>query len=883
MSIQQSGYYPVFSTPNEAAVQASGSSASRTLANRFADVVNVKDFGAVGDNSTNDGPAIRAAIAYAVDNGKAVYFPKATYLISTTTTGASMPLTTAGDCVRIWNQTSTVKQVVIFGDGATIRTTLYPTIYTGGFNIGYGVYQILNFFSIIGNFDKVEISGITFFSDRPLQQGDPWNSPPLTTTVNGSVLAPDPSPTQAHGRVYGLYLSDNNGGRLINIDITKTTFIDNQIGVQIVDAKNVNVSECSFIYRYGQTSVGDSDWSVGIGVRDCDGLRVVNNYFNGHLENDADPPSSSYTRKRCADGFILTTASSTLETNNLVISNNVVRRFAREGIFVAGRGGNARNPSSSGVPPVVISGNFCDGRYPSNHPQNITNWSIVAATSHTNIIGNASYMACFGVLYSPYGGYWGGYGLIKGNCITLSDRQETTIASVGIGIGIDGDEMLVDGNYIYAADVKAGTISGWDGTTLGYGGGGANPALVIPSAIQFSGGVSLNKFQGQSISRFHVKNNVFKCVSKAANTFTTAIQGGANNAYILSEGNVYDGWDFLNYKQGGGQTGIISKNDEIRNYTRLNSGYIAENYDAFNVLEGSYDFYPTATGWYEIVLRARRAFGGSLAIMAEGEMRYGDTTLGADAATAYQCTKLNLSSWSDGQQTSGTKWTLSQQHSSGSSPAIPKVYVRMSNTSTNLFIYVDKVLSKILLSFSGGGGTGAAGYANVSGGVVQSVTITNGGTNYTSAPTVSISDPIRYNIAGSGATFTAVLAGNSVDSVTVGGSGGSGYSQPIRFKYESNESDNTFSCNGIAGWLKSASSPSAGNEIMFSQGEKTISQNGYNTPLIGYSTPISSTTAPTSTPEFIGQQYINTSTGVAYLAAGTSSSADWKALATWNP
>jgi hypothetical protein len=70
---------------------------------------------------------------------------------------------------------------------------------------------------------------------------------------------------------------------------------------------------------------------------------------------------------------------------------------------------------------------------------------------------------------------------------------------------------------------------------------------------------------------------------------------------------------------------------------------------------------------------------------------------------------------------------------------------------------------------------------------------------------------------------------------------------------------------------------------MFSQGEKTISQNGYNTPLIGYSTPISSTTAPASTPEFIGQQYINTSTGIAYLAAGTSSSADWKAISFWEP
>lgn len=86
--VQQSGL-PRRATANEllngtATVTATGTTAGRTLKDRLADVVNVKDFGAVGDGVTDDTAAIQAAIDNVVARaaGGRIVIPSGTYKVN---------------------------------------------------------------------------------------------------------------------------------------------------------------------------------------------------------------------------------------------------------------------------------------------------------------------------------------------------------------------------------------------------------------------------------------------------------------------------------------------------------------------------------------------------------------------------------------------------------------------------------------------------------------------------------------------------------------------------------------------------------------------------------------------------------------------------------
>lgn len=73
------------STLGAGTVTSTGSTTARSLATRFAQVANVKDFGAVGNGSTDDTTAIQAA-ATSLTFGGTLYFPQGNYVVSSAIT-----------------------------------------------------------------------------------------------------------------------------------------------------------------------------------------------------------------------------------------------------------------------------------------------------------------------------------------------------------------------------------------------------------------------------------------------------------------------------------------------------------------------------------------------------------------------------------------------------------------------------------------------------------------------------------------------------------------------------------------------------------------------------------------------------------------------------
>jgi hypothetical protein len=116
------------------AASAIAGTSSRTAISKFADVVSVKDFGAIGTNVAGNVTADTAAFVAALASGKNVYIPEGTYFLSSSLTiGAGVKLYGAGRGKTVIYYTGTAHAMLLGSPGPTITLTYDCEL--GGFTL----------------------------------------------------------------------------------------------------------------------------------------------------------------------------------------------------------------------------------------------------------------------------------------------------------------------------------------------------------------------------------------------------------------------------------------------------------------------------------------------------------------------------------------------------------------------------------------------------------------------------------------------------------------------------------------------------------------------------------------------------------------------------
>lgn len=140
--------YPVTSPQNIAneLVLATGTTTPRTLADRFADPINILDFGAVGDGITNCTAAIQSAVNHVASlGGGTIVFPYGTYLIDATITiNKGIMLVGVGELGNTTSSSISLDGTVIKWSGSTsVDMFQVKSDVVGQYLYGFGVENIV--------------------------------------------------------------------------------------------------------------------------------------------------------------------------------------------------------------------------------------------------------------------------------------------------------------------------------------------------------------------------------------------------------------------------------------------------------------------------------------------------------------------------------------------------------------------------------------------------------------------------------------------------------------------------------------------------------------------------------------------------------------------
>lgn len=409
-------------------VEAQGSTFPRSLASRFSDIINVKDYGALGDGVADDSSEIQAAIN-ACPAGGTVYFPRGSYR-----------------AFRI----KITKNISIIGDGIGATEWVWSQntwSYIANENDAY--------FQVDGGTTNFYLEGGTIIDKFGFR---------VTGNANVTAGVANLRP----GEPAFLSTLPNK------IEIRNVQFVDLYDCI-VGHAANLYVEDCKFIYTYGMAGIGspmpDNSAPSGHPCAAISGgfgsLIVKNNYFNGLVDQSfsgANP--ASVNCRMAAHNFIIGglrywSISQWGGTNKQFVhdySNNTIINHGIEGIIFGQQQDYAGTPVAR-MPENVglnISGNFIksvqDFWLPNYYPANTPAIICIGRLPSTTISNNTIHFARYGVAVDQWA-FNPSFTPVPANPSLYGNISITNNTMLGVNVGIIAKYLsskdIVSGNSIF--------------------------------------------------------------------------------------------------------------------------------------------------------------------------------------------------------------------------------------------------------------------------------------------------------------------------------------------------------------------------------------------------------------------------------------------------
>jgi parallel beta-helix repeat protein len=480
-------------TSEQVTFLAAGIGATQRLAvDKFRDVVSVKDFGAVGDGTTDDTAAVQAAIAAA----SSVWFPAGTYIVRNVTVGSGKTL--------------------MSDRSATIKLKQLASL------------DFSPCFNVTGN--DVMFFGMRFDGNRAVQPADGF-SDSWNTGANGTGKS-----NRAAILMDGVPTTTLSGLRVEQCEFTKfyagsvVTRSVNDVCIRDCVFKESNLEGC-FLYSFGSTrtvnasvtgcsfkSLYSGDPSVEancIALSLYVGAIVSNNYGDDCGRNlvklefceDVIIDSNLYSNNRVANFNAMQAQG---ECHNLVFSNNVLRSVGH-GFQVSSNVGTMTN--------IVIDGNVIeDITGTAGTPDGIVLQNVSGVTITNNTIRNAFR---FGI----YAAVVFGNVVISSNIVTNTGGSGVAGPAIFVGpnAGTTIDSLVIEGNMCAGHQmVTNGIIS----IQQGSGAAATIAALVLSNNTLIGVGATNNRGMYSTTGIVFTRGIVSGNVSDAIDQFVVGAGSG---------------------------------------------------------------------------------------------------------------------------------------------------------------------------------------------------------------------------------------------------------------------------------------------------------------------------------------------------------------------